>query len=137
MTSVRETFENDMMNILKFTVNDHMANISTRELLEVPEIEDDTFWNVWFPLNCIRLISPPSLQKNSELYLMSKFHDAGELLISTPDQIYHSMNEDDYWYNYYITLEDNICKYLFLVYNDMYKDKIREWAQDEFMVSLK
>jgi len=141
MTSARETFENDMMNILKFTMNVHMTRISTEETVEAPEIEDDAFWDMWFPLNCVKWISPPSMRNHMRnhtgLSIISAFHETETLLISTPDDMYRFMQDDNYWYNYYSTLDENIGYYLQLAYYTIYKGKIREWAQMEYLVCPK
>ena len=134
MTSARETFENDMMNILKFTMNVYMMRVSTEEILESPEIEDELFWDTWFPLNCVKWISPPSIRNHTGMSVISAFHETEPPILSTEDVMIDFMTNDNYWYNNYITVDNNIGYYLQLTYYTIYKDKIREWAQNEFMV---
>ena len=135
MTSAREIFENDMMNILKFTLNIHMMRVSTENAnTKAPEIEDDIFWDKWFPSNCVISLSPPSLRNNKEMTVIFAFRETGPPILSTPNRIYNFIQDDNcYWYQQSITPDENMCNYLFYAYHQFYKNKIREWALEEYL----
>jgi len=135
MTSVRETFDEEMMNILKYTFKHFMFDDDI--LREDQDINDDDFWHSWFPTNTLRLLSPPGWMAHAEQVpiIMETSHPR-----LTPDvDIIKFMSQYNYHYDRYISMDDNIGNFLFYtyVYHDLYKDQLRQWAQEMYSFSPK
>ena len=141
MTSSRETFDEEMMNILKFTFKYFMVINEVNEMIRVeilredPDINDDLFWDSWFPITAVRMISPPKWMNHAEsiVIIMQSYNPRK----TSYDDIIRFMLESDYYYDRYTSMDHNIGNYLFFVYNNLYKERIREWAQKEYLSSSK
>jgi len=141
MTSARETFDEEMMNILKFTFKYFMIITEVNETIRVeilrtdPDIDDDEFWNSWFPNVAVRMISPPEWMENVEpiTIIMESSHPRE----TTDDNIILFMLQSDYYYDRYRSMDINIGNYLFFAYNSLYKERIKQWTQDEYSFSPK
>ena len=104
-------------------------------LREDPDINDDGFWDSWFPNVAVRMISPPEWMENVEpIAIIMESYNPRE---TTDDNIILFMLQSDYYYDRYRSMDINIGNYLFFVYNSLYKDRIREWAQEEYLLSPK
>ena len=128
---IRETVENDMMNLLKFTFKVYVMN-EAEELLH--DIAEDEFWNKWFLYNAVLLISPVGWEDVNDpiiptFLIQNVFQSSEDDLIS--------IIQEDHQCSDLFTKDDNIGCYLYFTYNNIYKDRIRQWAEDEFLFSPK
>ena len=126
----KESFETDMMNILKF-----VFEFSRKERMIDYDIYDYSFWDNIFPEKYVVLLTSHSSFFDDfveqETILPYYFIEGGRLL-SSASQLEINMFTHEFYYSQYNTLEQNIGKYLNLTYNKYYKSKICQWAQEKY-----
>ena len=129
MTSVEETFEIDMMNILKDTFKYFM--LDDHEILKnEQDIEDDEFWINWFPRRVLRRIQSPYSNRNSNKELVSL------LIVSPRARLTSDTDIREVLASYNCSCgsitENTIGDFLLYKYYELHKEQLREWALMEY-----
>ena len=137
--SNNELFETDMMNILKFLFRIYITKYDNEMDCNIVrndyDIYSELFWKKIFWDECIATLNPPPGRYN--IAMMPAFHIRGKLLITDIMVLVNQMDMNGYFYDIYISKDDNIGTYLYLKYHVLYMDKICQWAQEEYGFSPK
>jgi len=126
--------ETDMMNILKITFKYFMLD-DDEILKDEQDITTDEFWNVWFATNILRKITSQGwlLAGNIDRVSLLLISSQSQYLRLSPDrEIIRVMFHYNYSYDRYSSMDDNIGNFLFYMYNHLYKEQLREWADSEY-----
>jgi len=134
-----ELFETDMMNILKFLFRIYITKYDNETDCNIVrndyDIYSKLFWKKIFWDECVAMLNPPPGRYN--IAMMPAFHIRGKLLITDIMVLVNQMDINGYFYDIYISKDNNIGTYLFLKYHLLYMDKMCQWAQDEYGFSPK
>jgi len=147
MTTPQEQFDEDIIKVIQFafrfyythgTGNDPLVD-SLRDdidfdaihygLKEYNDISEDQFWNVTFKTNLTAIFK-------WNIFIVTRYCLYNELQtpVQDMDGIFDNMNTQ---FERSVNRNQNIGRYICMFYDMQYKDRIRQWVENEYLFSPK
>ena len=153
MTTPQEQFDEDIIKIMQFIFQFYYTYVTGNELSfialrdeivdagadyglkECHNISEDTFWNVIFNENIEAIFK-------WNIFILTIYCQNNTLQTSNQDiiDIFNDttlLDDTNQPFQRSTCKNKDIGRYISLFYNTRYKDKIRQWAEDEFVFSPK
>ena len=147
MTTPQEQFDEDIIKIMQFIFQFYYTYVTGNELSfialrdeivdagadyglkECHNISEDTFWNVIFNENIEAIFK-------WNIFILTRYRLYNQFQSSKQDlnEIFDNMNIQ---FERSVNMNQNIGRYISMNYDTRYKDRIRQWAEDEYLLSPK